>query len=65
MILVRLVLRRAVCAYNASYTGLLVQQLFSVKYNSPPYAAFYPDIVTTLQVGGQGRTGDGRVAHPL
>ena len=39
-----------VCAYNASYTGQLVQGLFDAHYTQPPYAAFYPDIVSTLQV---------------
>ena len=51
----------SVCAYNGSYTGELVQGLFDAHYTQPPYAAFYPDIVSTLQVrgGGGGRGDDG------
>jgi hypothetical protein len=36
------------CAYNASYTGALVADLFAVNYTQPPYSTEYPPIVTTL-----------------
>lgn len=36
------------CAYNASYTGDLVQQLFNVHYTQPPYSTAFPEIVDTL-----------------
>ena len=36
------------CAYNASYTGPLVQGLFDVKYTQPPYSTAFPEMVDTL-----------------
>lgn len=36
------------CAYNSSYTGALVQDLFTVNYTLPPYSTNYPPIVNTL-----------------
>lgn len=38
----------ASCAYNATYAGALVQQMFAVNYTSPPYSTAYPEMVTTL-----------------
>ena len=36
------------CSSNATYTGALVQQLFNVKYQQPPYSLVFPEIVDTL-----------------
>lgn len=37
------------CAYNATYTGLLVQQLYSVNYQQPPYSTAFPELPGLLQ----------------
>lgn len=40
--------QHASCIYNATYTGRLVQELYDVKYQQPPYSTAFPEIVTTL-----------------
>ena len=40
--------QHASCIYNATYTGKLVQELYDVKYQQPPYSTAFPEIVTTL-----------------
>lgn len=36
------------CAYNSTYTGQLVADLFAVNYTRSPYATNYPPIVNSL-----------------
>jgi hypothetical protein len=36
------------CTYNSSLTGALVQQLFDVKYQQPPYSTAFPEMARTL-----------------
>jgi UDP-2,3-diacylglucosamine pyrophosphatase LpxH len=38
----------ASCTFNASYAGDLVQGLFAVKYQQPPFSTTFPEIVGTL-----------------
>ena len=40
--------QRDSCTLNASYTGLLVKQLYAVNYQQPPYSTAFPEIATTL-----------------
>jgi hypothetical protein len=37
------------CAYNATYTGLLVEEMFQVNYTYPPFSTEYPSLPDTLQ----------------
>lgn len=36
------------CTVNATFTGDLVQGLYNVKYQQPPYSTAFPEIVDTL-----------------
>jgi hypothetical protein len=38
----------ASCTYNKTYAGDLVQGLFAVKYQQPPFSTTFPEIVGTL-----------------
>jgi hypothetical protein len=38
----------AICTYNSTYTGELVQGMFNVNYTQPPYATAYPEMTRTL-----------------
>ena len=40
--------QHASCIENATYTGRLVQELYDVHYQQPPYSTAFPEIVTTL-----------------
>ena len=40
--------QEASCTVNATYTGRLVQELYDVKYTTPPYSTAFPEIVSTL-----------------
>jgi hypothetical protein len=37
------------CTHNATYSGDLVQGLFAVHYQQPPYSTAFPEIVATLE----------------
>eukprot|EP00759_Apiculatamorpha_spiralis_P034326 PhF_6_TR35403/c0_g2_i3/m.51496 len=39
----------AMCAYNSTYVGNLVQDLFTVNYNHPPYSTAYPTLPNYIQ----------------
>lgn len=36
------------CTYNRTYTGDLVQGLFDVHYQQPPFSTAFPEMVSTL-----------------
>ena len=36
------------CVHNSTWTGRLAQDLFNVKYQQPPYATRYPELVRLL-----------------